>query len=223
MADPKIEIRPEYSAQRRSHPTNIALRNALTYLGSTDGSPKRRLGRVADLGCGKLRHYCLLREAKELYLVDTEFQLTTNHVDSGVSYTVRGYAEAERKKGQHVHVKTSEQFWRCRLNLDLIVCVAVMDVVLPAARREILATALRNLRAGGILVLIAPRNDSTILRRCNEDNAYSDGHVFHNRGTHTFFHNFRDQRRLIELAERAGFRLVKDMSIYRHVSLLFEK
>ena len=98
MTHPKIEIRPEYSAQRRSHPTNIALRGALEYLGSASDQPRRALGRIADLGCGKLRHYCLLSEAQEIVLVDTEHQVTTTHVDSGVSYTVRGFAEEERKK-----------------------------------------------------------------------------------------------------------------------------
>src|SRR3974390_215792 len=83
MTHPKIEIRPEYSAQRRSHPTNIALRGALEYLGSESAQPRRALGRIADLGCGKLRHYCLLSEAQEIVLVDTENQVTTTHVDSG--------------------------------------------------------------------------------------------------------------------------------------------
>jgi hypothetical protein len=119
MSRPKIEIRPEYSAQRKSHPTNVALRNALAFLGRASGNPKRGLGKIADLGCGKLRHYCLLSEARELYLVDTEHQLTTTHVDSGLSYTVCGFAEEERKKGRNVHVKTDKQFASCSLNLDV--------------------------------------------------------------------------------------------------------
>jgi len=127
------------------------------------------------------------------------------------------------KKGKNVCVKTDEQFSNCKLNLDLIVCVAVMDVVLPRVRRVILESAYRNLRVGGILVLVAPRNDSTILRRCTQDNADSDGHVFANRGTHTFFHNFRDQGKLLKLCERTGLRLLNDMSVYRHVCLLLQK
>lgn len=115
------------------------------------------------------------------------------------------------------------QFSLSNLNLDLVSCVAVMDVVLPHARKSILESAYRNLRVGGILVLVAPRNDSTILRRCTEKNAYSDGYVFPNHGAHTFFHNFRDQTKLIGLCERTGFRVSNDMSVYRHVCLLLQK
>lgn len=222
MAKPQIEIRSEYSAQRRSHPTNSSLREALNLL---DQRPEfsKSFGRVADLGCGKLRHFALLSRADELYLVDTDRQLRKQHSDSGNTYTVIEVAAAARKEGRRVFVETAEKFAVAQLRLDLVVCVAVLDVVPPATRRTIVKSASRNLRAGGSCVIVAPRNDSTILRRCTAQNTYQDGHVFANHGSYTFFHNFRDHRGLVRLCSANQLELVEDLSIYRQVCLILRK
>src|SRR5689334_8020895 len=130
----KVKIHPEYSAQRRSHPPNPALESALRFV--KDLHPEANSwGRVADLGCGKLRHYDIMAShSSELYLVDTEEQLSAIHSDGGVEYSVRQVAAKAWKQGKKVHVLTADEFATAKLNLDLIVCVAVLDVVLARTR-----------------------------------------------------------------------------------------
>jgi hypothetical protein len=179
-------------------------------------------GRVADLGCGKLRHYdLLLLSSHELYLVDTDEQLSATHSDAGQEYNIRRLAEDARARGRNVHALSSTEFALSKLGLDLVVCVAVLDVVVPRTRAEIITAAVRNLGALGLLVVIAPRNDSTILRRCGPESAYYDGHTFFHHGIHTFFHNFRDHARMTENCKKAGLVLKKDLSCYRQVCLVF--
>jgi len=83
--------------------------------------------------------------------------------------------------------------------------------------------AYRNLRDNGLYVVILPRNDSSIIRRCTESNRYQDGHVFSHHGVATFYVNFDDQSVLIRLLQRLGFRLLHDLSNYRQVCLIFVK
>jgi hypothetical protein len=222
MVKKQIEIRSEYSAQRKSHPTNVALRTALEYLSSKYGCWEE-IRRVADLGCGKLRHYRLLSDFPEIFLVDTERQLSNRHCDGDDEYTVREFAEEQCSSDHLVCAKTVEQFAKSRLHLDLIICVAVLDAVLPSVRKSIIESASRNLKARGLFVLIVPRNDSTILRRCNAENSYADGHAFANRGAHTFFCNFKKHDALINLCRRSELDVVQDLSIYRHVCLITTK
>jgi SAM-dependent methyltransferase len=221
MAKPtKIRIHPEFSAQRRSHPPNPALKAALAYVRQSRPESKT-WGRVADLGCGKLRHYDLLLPcSSELYLVDTEIQLSASHVDAGQEYCVRDVAETAREQGKTVHTLTPAQFAASNLSLDLIVCVAALDVVVPRTRTEMTRAAARNLGASGLLILIAPRNDSTILRRCGPENAYCDGHIFLHHGIHTFYHNFRDHSPIVKICKNVGLVTRKDLSSYRQVCLV---
>lgn len=217
----KPNIRPEFSAQRRSHPPNPALELAVHSVREvrpgTDG-----WGRVADLGCGKLRHFDIIApHSAELFLVDTEEQLSTTHIDAGVEYSVRQVAAGARKHGRKVHALTVSEFATAELSLDLILCVAVLDVVPAVTRSQILKSAARNLKKSGMLIIIAPRNDTTILDRCTPENAYRDGHVFFHHGIYTFFRNFRDHSSIINTAKRLGLTLVRDLSRYRQVCLIF--
>ena len=182
------------------------------------------MGRVADLGCGKLRHYkSLVSSSDELFLVDTPQQLSATHSDNGQRYTISDVASGARVQRRIVHVMPFDDFAARKLYLDLIVCVAVLDVVLPKVRKELIRSAARNLASSGLGAIVVPRNDSTILSRCGPHNAYSDGHVFPHHGVHTFFHNFRDHLPIVRLCESAGLRLVKDLSCYRQVCLIVEK
>ena len=220
MKEKAINLRPEYSAQRRSHPPNPALFHAIEVIQTLRGS--KRLGKVADLGCGKLRHFDLLiRLADELFLIDTQNQLSANHEDLGKSYTVLQIAEKARKRGRKVQAVATDAFAKTKLSLDVIFCVAVFDVVPRHTRRSLIESAAGNLAKHGVFVVIAPRNDSTILRRCHPDNAYADGYVFRNRGAHTFFHNFKNYEDIIKDCRKVGLSLIKDLSRYRQVCLLF--
>lgn len=217
----KVDIHPEYSAQGRSHPPNPTLERALENVACRNGNV-RKFGRVADLGCGKLRHYRQLAACSdELFLIDTPAQLSAKHIDKGLEYTVRSVAECAMAQQQKVQAMAFRDFAASQLNLDLVVCVAVLDVVLPYVRRALIRAAARNLAPAGECVIIVPRNDSTILRRCGRDNAYSDGHVFSHHGVHTFFHNYREHTPIARACATAGLRLLDDLSCYRHVCLVF--
>lgn len=217
----KVKIHPEYSAQRRSHPPNPALESALQFV--KELRPEANSwGRVADLGCGKLRHYDMMAaHSSALYLVDTQEQLSAIHHDGGVEYNVHQVAAKARKQGKKIHVLTADEFASAELNLDLIVCVAVLDVVLARTRSQMIKSAVRNLRKSGLLILIVPRNDTTILDRFTPENSHQDGHVFLHHGIYTFFRNFRDHSPIVRVACSAGLTLAKDLSRYRQVCLIF--
>jgi SAM-dependent methyltransferase len=220
----RIRLAPERSAQARSAPPNPLLLEALGIYGQMNGGLRDL--RIADQGCGQLRHFRLLAPiSRELLLVDTEAQLSREHRDDASVFTVRGVAESEqrRRNSRIVRAVTAEEFQTSKHGLDLIVCVAVHDVVPPWVRRTIIHAASLNLRRGGHYLIVVPRNDSTILRRCGENNRYSDGHTFTNGNASTFFHNFRSTAGLIRLCRYALLDLAVDCSRYRHGCLLFRR
>jgi len=212
----------EFSAQRRSHPPNPALRKALATVAELTGS--WNLGRVADIGCGKLRHYKVLaKRAKALFLVDTEKQIAALHKDGKAQYTIPKIAEQARRRGRQVFAVTVQEFSVLPTTIDLVCCVAVFDVVTRQSRQAITVLAAKKLDANGHLVIIIPRNDSTITRRCGATNQYKDGHVFSHHGLQTFFCNFERYGSVIKDCANAGFALVRDLSSYRQVCLIFCK
>jgi SAM-dependent methyltransferase len=216
----KVDVHPEYSAQAKSHPPNPALQTALEAVARRGGNV-RKFGRVADLGCGKLRHYRQLAACSgELFLIDTPEQLSAKHIDNGFEYTVYSVAERAPTQRQKVHAISFSDFATDSLSLDLVVCIAVLDVVLPHVRRALIRAVARNLAPAGKCVIIVPRNDSTILSRCGADNEYSDGHVFSHHGVHTFFHNYRVHAPIVRICGKAGLHLLEDLSCYRQVCLV---
>jgi hypothetical protein len=215
-------ISPEYSAQALSAPPNPMVAEVISRV--TEHFRRARLS-IADQGCGKLRHFRQLsRNAHTLVLVDTPAQLAAPHIDRGSSYQIEAWAKKEgRRRGIVVHVMTDKDFERSRLMLEVVVSVAVFDCVLPIVRQRMIVSAHNNLRRGGILAIVIPRNDISILSRCNHENEYFDGYRFQHHGISTFFKNFRQTGPLLRLFKRAGFSLVEDLSRYRHVCLLLEK
>lgn len=181
--------------------------------------------RVADHGCGQLRHYRVLRKiSRELYLVDTEAQLTRSHQDGDQEFRIVDVAaNGNRGAERRVVAMNTTAFERSRLELDLAVSVAVMDVVVPQDRRRIATAIGRNLRRGGICLLIVPRNDSSILARCTWKNRYYDGHVFKHHGIETFYHNHESTSGLIRLFRLCGMSLINDLSRYRQVCLCLRR
>jgi hypothetical protein len=195
---------------------------ALKYL--TRNADARNLGIVADVGCGKLRHFYALRShAAELVLVDTAAQIEALHVDGKHLYTISSFVAAHQGTRHHAMVVNAHDFEVTRLDLDVAFCVAVWDVVPSRIRSTILSSIIRNLRSQAAFVLIVPRNDSSILCRCGPQNHRWDGYWFPNRNGFTFYRNFRDIRGLIASVERRGMRLEADLSRYRHVCLIFRK
>lgn len=212
----------EFSAQRRSHPPNPALKKALRVVVDLTGS--KNLGIIADVGCGKLRHYKILsRAARVLWLVDSKKQMAATHRDGNVCYTISSIAGSARKQGRQVYALDVERFCSRRDFIDVAVCVAVFDVVTREHRQQITKCVSDRLRRGGYFVVIIPRNDSTITRRFTEENKYRDGHVFTHHGVQTFFSNFDRYESVIKDCKRGKLELVRDISTYRQACMLFCK
>ena len=205
-------------------PPNPAVKLALKAMAARDGKALSGL-RIADQGCGKLRHYRVLAPlARQLYLVDTDVQLTTPHVDGRRTFTIEEFPEKEREKGSlEVRLLRDDEFERSSLGLDCVFSIAVFDVVLPDVRFSLISAARRNLKRGGWFVVIIPRNDSSILARCAKKNEHRDGHLFSHHGIHTFYRNFLDTDPVVTWCRTRGLELIKDLSRYHQACLLFAK
>lgn len=220
MPSQKYLLSPEFCARRKSHPPNPALLRCLSFLRS--GRKQNHLRKCADLGCGKLRHLNALRAiSNELVLVDTERQLSRVHTDRGHAYSIDRVASGVSDHRHTVEAMTFERFVSARLGLDVIFCIAVFDCVLRPTRKTLIAAAARNLRGHGLFVVIVPRNDSSIMRRCTKLNKYKDGHVFHHHGITTFFRNFVSCTSIIHDCEAVGLTLYEDQSRHKQACLLF--
>jgi len=186
----------------------------------------KKLGKVVDLGCGKLRHLPVCAKYfKHIVLVETKKQITREQKFGGVTYTMADYVASLKSLGQKLKIQSIDDFESQHHMADVAVSVAVMDVVLKTARVQMINAAFRNLRPGGYFVIIIPRNDSSILTRCQEKNRYEDGYVFKNRGQFhlTFYTNYRDHNSMVHQLTSKGFNLVEDFSVYRHVCLVLQR
>lgn len=218
---PRFEIRSELSAQRVDAPQNPMLAPAIVAAFQLLPTAKR----AADQGCGKLRHLVPLVDAyRELVLVDTNRQLSEVHQLGAFSGSIREYIKslaATRRRG--VSLLGAEGFASSHLGLDVVFTVATYDVVPAYTRVEMARAAWRNLSDQGLYVVIIPRNDSSILRRCTTERAYEDGFAFRRNNVATFYRNFRDHRPVIAAVRRLGFRCERDLSRFRQVCLIFRK
>lgn len=214
-----IKISSEYSALPNAKKPNPMLRKAIEYLaGQRDFKGEMK---VADQGCGALRHLKVMLESYDnIYLIDTREQFNRTHIIDGAKTTIPAYVSNLKLPNKQISLMTNTQFSRASLNLDTIFNICAFDVVLPKTRIEMLGAAKRNLREGGNFIVIIPRNDSSILCRCKEDNEYSDGHYFKHHGIYTFYANFRNYESLLETVSGFGFNLIKDLSIYRQICLI---
>lgn len=177
--------------------------------------------RVADQGCGRLRHLAALAaEFDHVWLIDQAIQLDRSQTLYGKRQSIRDLAAGLR---DGVMALSDTEFRVARLNLDAVFSFCVFDVVTEAVRRQLASDAAANLRDGGLYVLVVPRNDSSIVTRCSDENAHEDGHLFLRNGSVTFYANFRDATSILGPVCRAGFRLLEDRSRYRYLWLVFEK
>ncbi|MBN1885305.1 MAG: methyltransferase domain-containing protein [Candidatus Krumholzibacteriota bacterium] len=216
------EIRSDYSAQRINAQPNPMFIKLLSRM--SDYSPE--CARVVDLGCGKLRHLVHLRECyRDITLVDTAHQLSATHKLGSATSTIPMFVDGLRKrKGEKLSVIEFGAFAKAKsLRVHAVFCVAVFDVVPPGTRRALLDATHRHLGPDGLFVLVVPRNDSSILRRCTHDNEFKDGHVFAHHGVHTFYRNFGDSSALAKWIMRRDFDLVDDLSNYRQIGLVMRR
>ncbi len=117
----------------------------------------------------------------------------------------------------------SAAFATSRLGLDLVCSVCVFDVLPSSDRSAVMVAAYRNLRPGGWYLVIVPRNDVSIVRRCTKENRFADGFAFANHGAYTFYRNFGDANSLLRSLRAAGFEIVEDLSRYRYLVLLLRR
>lgn len=170
---------------------------------------------VVDLGCGQLRNVdTLLGCSNKLYIVDTEYQLSRPHNFNSESLTVYDFVKTHYSGGDVTPMNTLE-FGQSELAANLIFIVNVLDVTPPETRNEILRAARQNLAKGGLIITIAPRNDSHTLKLCTEERRYRDGFVFPNHGAYTYYKNWSSDD-LKRLFKRHGLKSVSDTSNYRH-------
>ncbi len=222
----KPPICPENSAQGTNSKPNPLVRPVLEKLTNDKRFVLKRNIKIADLGCGKLRHLAICREfSKHILLIDTKLQIERTQKFAGLPATMSQYVESLGDRGTRVRIVDINDFEKQQNNADIVLSVAVMDVVIQDARIRMARAAFRNLRPGGYFVVIVPRNDSSILVNCRQDNRFEDGFLFRNRGHDnlTFYTNFRDTRLLLDLLNESGFHLVEDISVFRQVCFILRK
>jgi hypothetical protein len=220
-----VRVRSEYSAQPLIARPNPALLTGLNYLKTHThlGSSWGRLS-VVDQGCGKLRHLKILRGLSgKLTLVDTHFQITRSQRLFNQETTILDYI-THLRSGPHVTVMCDSDFESASIRAHLVVSVAVFDVVTPLIRKRLTKSAARNLRSRGYYLLVIPRNDQSITKRCCEKNRYADGFVFvRTGGLQTFYSNFNETSVLVRRLRRYGFELIENLSNRRQVCLILQK
>jgi len=219
-----VKIRSAFSAQGTNARANPFVEKTIVYIEDHSHGEARQLT-CADQGCGKLRHLrLLLKRFRRIVLIDTLDQLNRDQRIGGTPRTsIREYVDKLELDDKRIAIVSSEDFEQSRLGIDVIFNVCVLDVEVPGVRKRILRAAYRNLKIGGLLVLIVPRNDQTITVRCARANRFLDGHFFHHHGAFTFYRNFRNTTTLVRLLKRAGFAVLDDLSVYRQVCLICRK
>lgn len=220
----RVTIKSSYSAQPSSSKPNPFVEKSILHIADNSFITKSlQLLKVADQGCGKLRHLPVFaRYFRRIVLVDTMDQLSRRQKLFDVDdITIAEYIGTAKRKD--VSLISADRFARTRLALDLIFNVCVLDVEVPHLRDKMFHAAAQNLKIGGLFVVIVPRNDQTILVRCTSENEYQDGHVFRHHGIATFYRNFREQTAITRIGAGAGLYPVADLSVYRQICLIFRR
>jgi SAM-dependent methyltransferase len=221
MIKEDIIINSEYSAQGRNHSTSpglVRLINKSKILGSIGND-----NCVVDYGCGKLRNFEQIKKfAQELYLVDTKIQLSRNHTEQGKLFDYNDFLE-KNSNGVACKLMDNINFQKLNINCDLIFSIAVADIIPLESYATIIKDSFEKLRKDGYLVLVVPRNDTSILRRCNKENSYKLGNVFRKGKYCTYMRNYRDSKPLFTEVEKYGFSLEEDLSIFNQICTIFRK
>lgn len=181
--------------------------------------------KIADQGCGKLRHlkfFC--RIFKSIYLIETDFQLTRLQRLFGKNNTnIREFLVNFKPEGIETRLYSAKEFRTTKLNLDIIFNICVFDVEIPDTRKELAEVSYRNLKKGGLFVLIVPRNISSIMKRCKSYNKHLDGFYFNHHGITTFYRNFASSNSIINDLSSLGYYLITDLSTRGYICLIFKK
>jgi SAM-dependent methyltransferase len=223
-----VEIRWENSAQSKMSPPNPCIVRVIDYFKNVIFQGQDISGlRVADQGCGNLRHFEILRRSfRHIVLIDTVLQMNRVHKMGALKITLADYITNLNGHTNRYQLLNNIEFKRAKLNLDIVLCACVMDVVPAKVRREVIQSAASNLKRGGYYCVIVPRNDQTITSRCSRSNSYEDGHIFCRQGFCTFYANFSNgaepHSHLMKLLKDRFVQLC-DLSVYRQLCLIMQK
>jgi len=84
-------------------------------------------------------------------------------------------------------------------------------------------SSFNNLRNKGLLILIIPRNISSILKRCTSKNKYLDGYYFKHHGIMTFYKNFDYVEPLFKILKEIGFTVSSNLTERQYICLILKK
>lgn len=199
-------IRPEYSVPNQSTPPQCI-------------SPflnlcrKERVHTIVDVGAGKLRStFPLLRQGLDVWIVDTKFQLLR---------CSKLIAQARTKYKNLRGVLSLEAFSRANLRLDGATMISVLHTIPKLeTRSELLRAVKRNVKPGGLVLIDVPFGEPYYTRRMNPRRHIFDGYVMGAGRIRTFYKLFKEKE-LHTLVERIGFKLIGNLGIRRHHSMIF--
>ena len=114
-----MRISSEYFALPNAKKPSPMLARAIEYLaGQRDFKGEMK---VADQGCGALRHLKLMLESYDhIYLIDTREQFNRKHTIDGVKTTVPDYVSNLELANRQICLMTNRDFSRTSLDLDAI-------------------------------------------------------------------------------------------------------
>lgn len=200
-----------FAAELSARPMDAAANPALPVLiARLEELLGARPWRLADQGCGRLRHLEILRRLGRLYCVDIGERLDARTELQGSQTTVRAFVGALGDSG--VSVVDAEAFAESRLGLDVVVNVATLDIVPPRERYAILAAARRNLAEAGRLAVIVPNGNEWIREKHAEAEPHEDGFAYRKKGVWRFFRQYTHVDDVGALLDGAGFRVEADLS-----------
>ncbi len=176
----ELKINSEYSAQPSIQKPNPFLRESIDYIleNKIINNTVSKI-KVGDYGCGKLRHLLILEEYfKNIVLIDTKQQLERKQKLFEINNTTaKEYIKKYHNNSTNISVFDTEKISAQKIKFDIIFNICVFDVVLKATRFEIIENVRKLLKMNGIFVLIIPRNDFSIIKRCCPENRYQDGYI----------------------------------------------
>jgi SAM-dependent methyltransferase len=206
-----ITIRPEYSAvaaKDLNHPSRATQ-------AATSVFKEMHITRVCEIGCGLLANTLHFLEAfPHVILTDREAQYER------IKDRLR---EMSRDYRSFAGFMDDKSFARRKLNLDGAILINVLHILPSRPERvELLSSAWRNLRKGGLAFIDVPRNETFYRDLVKNAAPYHDGYAIRRDDYSTFYKNltFDD---LKGYSEEAGFELERRVFLGHRTTFVCRK